>query len=321
MADPALMPGTIPYANLGHRPAMNRHAGLLLAGIGSLVLGTVASCVVCALAFDQTGQIDRRGRWQGTFEDIFHIIFFAIGAVLLIWIGIDSLRHRRWVRPVVLAIGWPALVLGALTFIGRLVSPEDTWLPRQAPETVVLEEVAFFLGGVAVPLLAVWFYSRISVRHSLEAFDTYESWTEGCPLSVFILCSLLQVEGLISLAAMVGMKAPFFGRYLEGWPAGGVMSTAGIALLVASYLCFCGSSWGWLLAAAILWLGLVTTSTTLLRTDIHKFDDFLRFLPHPRLNSDDSARLRTVIVLNSIIVFGSQLLLVARTRRHARVAP
>ena len=39
---------------------------------------------------------------------------YGVVSAALIWTGIASCRCRRWVRPIILSLAWPWLVIGVL---------------------------------------------------------------------------------------------------------------------------------------------------------------------------------------------------------------
>lgn len=160
------------------------------------------------------------------------IIKQVLLAVALIWLGIGSIKARRWARAILLIFSWTSLAIGvvALGFMALMASHflEVMRSVRPAGQPELSESVQLgalvFMGAflsfrfVAIPLVWGLFYSSKHVKATCEARDPVIRWTDRCPLPVLAL-SLWLVFGAATLLVMPisyhGLF-PFFGMLLSG---------------------------------------------------------------------------------------------------------
>jgi len=107
----------------------------------------------------------------------------AVAATFSIWAGIDSIRCRRWVRPVIIALAWPAL-LTLLLMIAGLVLCAMTYVPPgptagSGDRQAILFVAVLYTMVAAVPGAFLIFYTRGAVRETLAASDPSPSWAEA----------------------------------------------------------------------------------------------------------------------------------------------
>ncbi|HEY7115247.1 MAG TPA: hypothetical protein VH475_01605 [Tepidisphaeraceae bacterium] len=295
----------IPYAGAPGGPTLedSRRGGLIAFGIVSILIGALSGCmtvgaifgVVMALQFGATTPGGAAAVANGLpwAQFAVAILMYAAVATLFIWAGVDSIRCRRWVRPVCIALGWMAAVASAFYLAFLLVAMKD--LPMLlgsgvvgsttvtggpmggtastvTTSTVTGAEVTFVIFlmftmtalGVIVPGLYAWFYSRPAVRRTLEAYDPAPSWTERCPLAVFVACVGLVIAAVGTAGtAVVNAATPFFGTYFEGAPSIALTGLAAIVMLAAAALMYRMNRAGWWLALAVIALGFASACTTL----------------------------------------------------------
>jgi hypothetical protein len=300
----------IPYAQGPVRVALenDRRGWLIAFGVLNLLVGTLASCstvgmlaAVAVAAYFQARTPAGGNPFQGLgpAEMIAGLTFYLLAAVLFVWSGIDSIRCRRWVRPVLIAVGWIAIVsssfyvaFSALAFndISRAMAIEQAAMvppaapapatttsstttpatPAPAPLSPAQGNMILLsmmcgaaVAGIILPGLYVWFYSRPSVRRTLEAYDPRLSWADRCPLPLFVACAGL-VFGTTSVGpAAPYATAPFFGGYVRGVPAVTLTLATAVAMLLAALLVYRQSVAGWWLAFTVIVLGFASVLTTL----------------------------------------------------------
>lgn len=247
----------------------DRRVGLRALGILSLCLAAMSACVACVLLL---GFLTRLSQMSGAFwrESLWAIAAGAVGwTILLTWAGIDSIRLKKWVRPVVLAAAWPAAVAGVLALAGWLIMLKDfpamtlrsTWKLEMIVEAAVL--TVMLAAPVAGCIVYVWFYSLRSVGRTLEAYDPGRSWTEKCPLPVFILSGCLIQGGLLTIGLASHQQAPVFGTYWEGPQAFTLIVVTGLGLMLAGVEVHSGRVWGWWLGLAIVVAGFTSAGWTM----------------------------------------------------------
>ncbi len=170
-------------------------------------------------------------------------LLYAALAVFFVWMGIGTVKGRRWARTLMLVVSWIWLLCGALgvafwfllgpSFLAA-ASPSDSPL-GDSVRTVALASagvVLLFL-GVVLPGSFVLFCSGKNVRATFEMKDPQPRWTDRCPAPVLTLSLLLGVCALTPVFWIPHGIFPFFGRVLRGIPA----ACAGLGyLLVFGFL-------------------------------------------------------------------------------------
>lgn len=221
----------------------DRKIGLVVFGILQIILGGL-----CALAvpFMILGMIASK-----TFGDVSatpmsarlmipSVLLYFIVAVWFIWMGIGSIKARRWARALVLVTSWLWLISGIGGFVFALAFMPDIYnqmaqtgqLPQ---EMAVIMKCAMFgfmtVFYVIVPGALVLFYGSKNVKATCEFRDREVRWTDKCPLPVLALSLIFGVwAGSMLLMGFHGWAIPFFGRILSGIRGAGV-SLVGVLLL------------------------------------------------------------------------------------------
>ena len=186
---------------------------------------------------------------------------YLIMAGVLIWLGVGSLRVRRWVRPVMLVVGWTWLATGVVSLAHWAVFGSNmremmtaSWQPGtpQPPRGVVYAVTAVmgavtFAVLVAAPALLVWLYQRRGVRETVQYFDPRFRWTDRCPTPVLAVVLWLVLAGLGSAVYSVYAILPLYGRFVTG-PA----AVAGLLALSAAFLWL---AWGAYRLKSAAWWG------------------------------------------------------------------
>jgi hypothetical protein len=209
------------------------------------------------------------------------IIFYFLLGVALIWVGIGSIRARRWAWTLTVVLSWMWLILGAVSFIGFVflagpmmaASMQQQGQPKMPPEAMMVMRI--IMGGfmfciyILLPAVFLVFYHRASVWAFCQRRDPQVRWTDRCPMPVLAL-SLLLAFSVVSMLSMpaYGCVMPLFGHYVSGAVGGVVMVL--IALILAylawgTYRLRMAAWWGTLL----LWIvGTANAAIMFLRTDL-----------------------------------------------------
>jgi len=196
------------------------------------------------------------------------LFFYLFLAVAFIWLGIGSLKCRRWARALILVIAWGWLVAGTEALIAmffimpRVLAHPRPGVPQLPPELqIVVTLIGLGIDAVFVvfiPCVLVLFFRSRHVKATCEARDPATRWTDACPLPVLGLSVLIA----FSAAAMLVMVlfstpvVPCFGYWLSGLPACAVLLLAVIVHVFCARACYKLQSIGWwvTLVSAGLWL-------------------------------------------------------------------
>jgi hypothetical protein len=251
------------YMSPQQNPYSGRKTGLLVFGIVFITaavlfgLGTVASLGFMLAAPRQFG-----------FRMPAYLVVQAVGtyAVLsigLAWIGIDSIRAKRWVRPVVVPLAVLA-VLGMVVGVGAsLAGFNAATMSGPGASVALLMGLVVLLIMIGIPAASVWFYGSTKTRDALWFYDPHASWVEAVPMPVFAI-SMMTTIGAVSLVPALFMPAnPVFGVLLRGPMV--VVSTlvSAVLLLSIALLCYRLRMPGWWLALVLTLLGVVSNIANL----------------------------------------------------------
>lgn len=202
------------------------------------------------------------------------MFFYVLLAVWFIWMGIGSIKARRWARALILVSSWLWLVIGVLMTVMMLFYipnmfgnlPQTNQMP-QAFFLVMKAVTAFFLLilYIVIPGMFVLVYRGENIKRTCEFWDRQVRWTDQCPLPVLALVLFFGM-GAFSFLSMLFYKGlfPLFGTLVQGLP--------GIAIVLALAVLFGYISRGmyrldskawWVALIAILLIGTSTIVTFL----------------------------------------------------------
>ncbi|HAB17459.1 MAG TPA: hypothetical protein PLX89_21500 [Verrucomicrobiota bacterium] len=215
-------------------PHRDRSAGLVIFGVLTILFGTICALLVPLMVISQTmtpAQVN-----PGGMQAIIPAALMYLGlAVILIWLGIGSIKARRWARALLVILFWGWLLVGVFSVVATaLVMPPimtsiqamqpggQPPLPSSAiPVMITISLVILGLVFVVIPGIGVLFYSSSHVRATCEARDPVTRWTDACPLPV--LAAVLWLALMVPMILLAPLSArgvlPFFGVVLTGWPA------------------------------------------------------------------------------------------------------
>jgi len=220
----------------------DRKTGLVVFGILQIILGGLCALLVpfmiigmiasAVLKDSSAPPINIRTMIPG-------VLFYALAAVWFIWIGIGSIKARRWARALVLVTSWLWLICGTVGLIFVLLLMPDIYdkmgeSGQMPPGAAIL--MKYVMTGfmavfyVIIPAVLVLFYGSKNVKATCEFRDSKIRWTDKCPLPVLAL-SLLFGFWAVSMLSLAGYRwaIPFFGTILTGI-TGAVVALVGMLL-------------------------------------------------------------------------------------------
>jgi hypothetical protein len=256
----------------------DRTVGLVVFGSVSILIGVccllLISLMFLSVALSKTagvGSVDLRSAFAAS-------AMYGCMAVAFVWLGVGSIRARRWACQLLLSLSWIWLLTGVCSVVvGMLVVPAvvgqlgaQSDLPPELGWIVIL--VTFGVIGllyVVLPGLFVLFYRSPHVAATCRARHPGPEWIDGCPrqlLTLTVVWVLLAVS--ILLMPAYDFFFPFFGVALTG--------IAG-ALPWALVLVICGAlavgscrraGWAWWGGLFLTLAGTVSSIVTVLRYDL-----------------------------------------------------
>ncbi len=206
----------------------NRRKGLVVFGGLTVLLGLLGIVFVALIA---NAAIDANGEGSaGVRLLVPSLSIYGLISLALVWLGIGSMRMRRWSRALLLIFGWSWLVIGSVVGLGSaatlvgLVQSDPTALDQSVVEgpSLLLQFAALVTVLVVVfvllPILWITFYGSRSVKATCSARDPEECWTDRCPLPVLAVCVWLVVAipHLLLTPIVLPGVFPWFGTFLLG---------------------------------------------------------------------------------------------------------
>jgi hypothetical protein len=230
----------------------DRIASLIVWGIflilGGLLCAFMVAIMFIPLIFSQ-GEVPVMQLIPGM------LVYVCMG-IWMIWMGMGTLRARRWAQRLMLATSWLMLYCGIMAMGMMAFILPRIFSSIEIPEETVKIVMGFtccilFVVYILLPVSGVLFYGNRNIRATIEHRDAGPSWTERCPLPVFILVISLLLS-LISLLMLGFMNCvvPFFGILLNGL-------MGALILLPIGAIC-CGLAYGIYQQRPVAWWGVLT---------------------------------------------------------------
>jgi hypothetical protein len=234
--------------NENNTPFTDRSGGLKAFGVVLIILGAFNLMMAPAfLLISIMGRTMNPGQSTGywVFSLLVNLLTFLFLGGIFLWTGIDSFRIRRWIRPILLSVGWIWLLVGLINtaviffmvpgLIGNYI-PQD--IPTQGNIVGIVIAVMGFISFVfmiLLPGLLVWFYSQGSVKLTLETKDPGPSWTDACPASVLALSLFYGVSAVLTLLTSFLGVSFIFGKIITGFTSTAIMI---FFALICFYICY-----------------------------------------------------------------------------------
>ncbi len=228
----------------------DRSTGLIVFGILEILLGCLCALLVPLMLLGQVMSSKATGGAPNYRMAVPGMMMYAMMAVAFFWLGIGSLRFRRWARALSLILSWSWLVMGVSAF-GVLLMMLPKMLEGLPPEARTLvflvPAILWLIIFIVVPGVLVIFYQSGHVKATCEARDPVARWTDACPLPVLAVSIWLGFGAVTMLAMPLAYKAvlPFFGVLLTGLPG-----TLAFLLLTALWACL---AWAWYQLKPMAW--------------------------------------------------------------------
>jgi len=283
MDDPS--PPTAP--DLTSQPSYrDRSTGLQVFGVIQIILGALVALFIplvllgAVMSRKMTGSVMPMGTYLMT------CLTYGALAIMLVTLGIGSIRARRWAWALTLILSWFWLIIGVLATVlitavlpssfatglrkAAVANPGAGELPTGVTAvilTFVIVLFAVFL--IAIPLAFVLFYRRKDVEATCKRRDPVERWTDRCPLPV--LAASLIFAGAAPYYLFLSFTTPlvpFFGKYLTGVPGAiGCLVLAAVDAFLAVWF-FRVRLLGWWVGIVSLALRIISAAITFARGDL-----------------------------------------------------
>jgi hypothetical protein len=285
----------------------DRHAGLVVFGILTVLMGCFWALMIPLMIFGQT-MAARNGQPLTPLKmQIPSLMEYALFAVGTIWLGIGSTMARRWARALLVVVSWSWLVIGIGTIAAmaymmpKIIAAGETagataahgaqHMPPGAMQGVMTVMMCVF-GVIFLVIPAIWaaFYGSRNVKATCEARDPVPGWTDACPLPVLALCLFLVFSAAMMLIMSVSgpWPMPLFGVFLTGIPAAAVMLVLAAIWAYAAWTLYKLEILGWWVTLIAM---LVLTASMLLTFAHHNIADIYSHMNLPAAQIDQIQKL------------------------------
>jgi hypothetical protein len=220
------------------RPRAHVHPGssrLKAAGVLQMILGAMSAFIVPCVLLGIFVQSALPAAQRPSLGSQVAGIFVYVGlAVFFGWTGLGAWRHRRWARPIMLALSVPGLVMGVIAS-AAMIAMSSTMLdmslrmaasaggPAAAPppglmQALMLVSVVIGVGiYIGLPGLFAGLYWGEDLRRVCEEIDERPRWTDGVPIPIIGMSLWLALLAAGSVFVPAYGVAPIFGVLLTGW--------------------------------------------------------------------------------------------------------
>jgi hypothetical protein len=268
----------------------DRKTGLVVFGILQIILGGFCALMVPFMVIGMIASAALRNSSAppiNTSMMIPGILFYVLAGVWFIWMGIGSIKARRWARALILVSSWLWLICGTGGLIFMLLLMPQMYdrmgQSGQMPPGAVVVMKYVMMGFmtvfyVIIPAVLVLFYGSKNVKATCEFRDSQVRWTDKCPLPVLAASLLFGVwaVSMLSLGAC-GWTVPFFGFIATGIKGAAI---ALVGMLLYGYVArglykLSIKAWWCAVLLAILWP--LSTAITFSRVSLLDFYQKMNF--------------------------------------------
>lgn len=265
----------------------DRSTGLTVFGILTLLLGCVCALFVPLMLLGQLAAAKTQQGSPNMAAMLPGMLMYGGLAVALIWLGIGSIKARRWARALLLIFSWCWLVMGAfvMIFMGFLLprvlegvssagASNGTTNHALPPGTVGVMMIVMFgifsIIFVLLPAVWIYFYKSRHVKATCEARDPVMRWTDACPLPVLASCvwAMFSVPMMLLMPLAAHGVVPFFGIFLTGMAGTAIYLLIAAIWAYAAWLMYQLKPLGWWLLLVVMGLFLVSSLMTYARHDV-----------------------------------------------------
>jgi len=304
----------------------DRTLGLIIFGVAHILIGVFCALLIplmfLSVALSNSvagGGIDARSAWSAS-------ALYGFMAVVFVWLGVGSIRARRWARELILSLSWIWLLTGICSLIiGMLVIPavvRGTGVADGIPPGMVSLIVLVIFGVVGLfyvvmPGALVLFYRSPHVAATCRARHPEPQWIDDCPPKLLTLM-IVWVLGAVSVLLMPAYDFifPLFGKVLTG-AGGAVLWTLVLAACVGLAFGTCRRApWAWWSGVALTVAAALSSSLVALRYDLTEITALMR-LPEEQVTMISGLGLPDgwPMALINAVVWGTFLVYLMTLRR------
>ena len=209
------MSQVVPYASAPLRPVLekSRAGGLVAFGVISIVIGSGLLLIgaIGIVGLYMMARMGPAGTADATAALAGMMILIAVLAALLFWVGIGSIRCRRWVRPVILPLAWAWLVSGLLAVVTMAAAGFADHPNQPASTTVTIQ------GTGATPTVATTNATPATPSATAPATQPAAAVRPQTAEIIFIIAAMSLVALALPLAYILFYRSPNVRRTLDAY--------------------------------------------------------------------------------------------------------
>lgn len=211
----------------------DRSGGLIVFGVFTILLGAFCGLMALFMLLGQAMNTFNPNAPATSLTMLLPALLMYGGlAVVLVWLGIGSIKALRWARALLLIFAWSWLVMGVImtavmvVILPKLLANVNGAMPagqQQMPpaamvSVMVITCLIFGFFFILVPAVWVFFYGSRHVKATCEARDPVPRWTDACPLPMLAVSLWLWfgVPMLVVMPMAYHGVVPFFGVFIKG---------------------------------------------------------------------------------------------------------
>ena len=277
----------------------DRATGLMVFGILTILLGCLAGLLVLLMLAGQAAVRNTNAAPTPLLAILPAVFIYGALAVGLVWLGIGSIKARRWARALLLIFSWSWLVMGLFAMVAMVfvlpkmlaniqaaAPPGQPAMPAAAIGAIMVF-TCLILGVffIIVPAIWIFFYNSRHVKATCELRDPVTRWTDACPLPVLALSLwlLFSVPMMLFMPVMGHGVTPFFGMFLTGLPGTLMYLVIAAVWACAGWLLYKLDVRGWWL---ILIAMILFTVSSLLTYSRHDMLEMYQLMGYPQAQVD-----------------------------------
>ena len=215
-----------------HSDFNDRKGLLVFFGIVKLFFGAVSFLffilIFISIIFLQNAPVEGARQYSAGSALPGALMYLAL-AVILIILGIGSIKKTKWARSLTLLLSWMVFIVGIVCTIFMAFFINDIYYnanPAFSDNPALLFFIKVFMFVfyivflIIIPGIFILVYKSSNVIRTVQKYDTKERWTDRCPLPLLALCLFLLYGSILPLfMILAGFVIPFFGTFITGLPA------------------------------------------------------------------------------------------------------
>jgi hypothetical protein len=293
----------------------DRVTGLLIFGICQCVLGIMCAMAIpfmlLSIIITKINPEIAAQTQTNPIHMIPGILVYALGAAWFVFMGIGSIKRRRWARALTLISSWLWLIggIGGLVLVILIMPITAPQVPAGQPQLpqeffLIMRIMMIAISSVTyvlIPLVLVLFYGGKNVRLTCEHWDEEQRWTDKCPLPVLGMCIAFALWGFSMInTCFQNFAVPFFGTVIDSYTGAAVIIPLVIILLLLAWRMYKLNTLAWWASAVVLCGWIASLIITLLGNGMWEYYEKLGL----QTETVDAMKMYTANRTAILIVFG-----------------